>query len=140
MTSRLKPHMPLINHKLCAQPNARGAVGQLSGAVRKRAASVPEPRVAAETLLRAVVDADALSLEKVRRLHDKLTRGAPVLERLLAYEAGKFPAEKVDMQDWREMLKHALLHELYSLNSPSSCLKPCDECIGCRKIIMVAEH
>ena len=32
--------MPLINHKL--QPNARGAVSQLGGAVRKRAAGVPE--------------------------------------------------------------------------------------------------
>ena len=38
MTSRLSPHIiPLISHKL-------GAVSQLGGAVRKRAASVPEAR------------------------------------------------------------------------------------------------
>ena len=42
------------------------------------------------------------------RLHDELTRGAPVLERLLADGvAGRFPAEEVDVQDWRDMLKHA---------------------------------
>ena len=33
------------------------------------------------------------------RLRDELTRGAPVLERLLADGvAGRFPAEEVDMQ------------------------------------------
>ena len=42
------------------------------------------------------------------RLHDELTRGAPVLERLLADGvAGRFPAEEVDMQDWRDMLKRS---------------------------------
>ena len=40
------------------------------------------------------------------RLHDELAQGVPVLERLIADGvAGRFPAEEVDMQDWREMLK-----------------------------------
>ena len=40
------------------------------------------------------------SLEEVSRLRDELTRGASVLERLLADGvAGRFPAEEVDMQD-----------------------------------------
>ena len=48
------------------------------------------------------------SLEEVSRLHDELTRGAPVLERPLADGvAGRFPAEEVDMQDWRDMLKRS---------------------------------
>ena len=42
------------------------------------------------------------------RLHDELARGAPVLERLIADGlAGRFPAEEVDIQNWREMLKRA---------------------------------
>ena len=56
-----------------------------------------ERREQLRPLLRAVADADALkrgaSLEEVSRLHDELTRGAPVLERLLADGvAGRFPA------------------------------------------------
>ena len=46
------------------------------------------------------------SLEEVSRLHDELNREAPVLERLIADGiAGRFPAEEVDIQDWKEMLK-----------------------------------
>ena len=76
------------------------------------ATHILERREQLRPLVRAVVDADALkrgaSLEEVSRLHDELTRGAPVLERLLADGvAGRFPAEEVDMQDWKEMLKHA---------------------------------
>ena len=42
------------------------------------------------------------------RLHDELARGAPVLERLIADGlAGRFPAEEVDIQNWKEMLKRA---------------------------------
>ena len=63
-------------------------------------------------MAKAAVDADALkrgaSLEEVSRLHDELTRGAPVLEPLIADGvAGRFSAEEVDMQDWKEMLKQA---------------------------------
>ena len=76
------------------------------------ATQVLERREQLRPLLRAAADAEALkrgaSLEEVSRLHDELTRGAPVLERLLADGvAGRFPAEEVDMQDWKEMLKHA---------------------------------
>ena len=59
-------------------------------------------------MLKAAVDAEALkrgaSLEEVSRLHDELARGAPVLEQLIA---DRFPAEEVDIQDWKEMLKRA---------------------------------
>ena len=63
-------------------------------------------------VLKAAVDAEALkrgaSREEVSRLHDELARGAPVLERLIADGlAGRFPAEEVDIQNWREMLKRA---------------------------------
>ena len=76
------------------------------------ATHVLERREQLRPLLRAAVDAEALkrgaSLEEVSRLHDELTRGAPVLERLLADGvAGRFPAEEVDMQDWRDMLKRS---------------------------------
>ena len=41
-------------------------------------------------------------------LHDELARGAPVLERLIADGlAGRFPAEELDIQNWKEMLKRA---------------------------------
>ena len=58
------------------------------------ATHVLERREQLRPLLRAAVDAEALkrgaSLEEVSRLHDELTRGAPVLERLLADKiAGK---------------------------------------------------
>ena len=45
VTSRLAAHAAHQPQAARSQPNARGAVGQLSGAVRKRAASVPEARV-----------------------------------------------------------------------------------------------
>ena len=78
----------------------------------RMATHVLERREQLRPLLRAAVDAEALkrgaSLEEVSRLHDELTRGAPVLERLLADGvAGRFPAEEVDMQDWRDMLKRS---------------------------------
>ena len=42
------------------------------------------------------------------RLHDELARGAPVLERLIADGlADRFPAEEVDILNWKEMLKRA---------------------------------
>ena len=64
------------------------------------------------SVLKAAVDAEALkrgaSREEVSRLHDELARGAPVLERLIADGlAGRFPAEEVDIQNWKEMLKRA---------------------------------
>ena len=63
-------------------------------------------------MLKAAVDAEALkrgaSREEVSRLHDELARGAPVLERLIADGlAGRFPAEEVDILNWKEMLKRA---------------------------------
>ena len=78
----------------------------------RMATHVLERREQLRPVLRAAVDAEALkrgaSLEEVSRLHDELTRGAPVLERLLADRvAGRFPAEEVDMQDWRDMLKRS---------------------------------
>ena len=71
-----------------------------------------ESREQLRPVLKAAVDAEALkrgaSLEEVSRLHDELARGAPVLERLIADGlAGRFPAEEVDIQDWKEMLKRA---------------------------------
>ena len=55
------------------------------------------------------------------RLHDELTRGAPVLERLLADGvAGRFPAEEVDMQDWKEMLKHVPRASAQASQAPES--------------------
>ena len=48
------------------------------------------------------------SREEVSRLHDELARGAPVLERLIADGlADRFPAEEVDILNWKEMLKRA---------------------------------
>ena len=59
------------------------------------ATHVLERREQLRPLLRAAVDAEALkrgaSLEEVSRLHDELTRGAPVLERLLADGVIKCP-------------------------------------------------
>ena len=76
------------------------------------ATHVLERREQLRPVLKAAVDAEALkrgaSLEEVSRLHDELARGAPVLERLIADGlAGRFPAEEVDIQDWKEMLKRA---------------------------------
>ena len=68
-------------------------------------------------MLKAAVDAEALkrgaSLEEVSRLHDELAWGAPVIADGLT---GRFPAEEVDIQDWKEMLKRqglALLAERF---------------------------
>ena len=42
------------------------------------------------------------------RLRNELAREPPVLERLIADGlAGRFPAEEVDIRDWKEMLKRA---------------------------------
>ena len=73
---------------------------------------VLERREQLRPVLKAAVDAEALkrgaSREEVSRLHDELARGAPVLERLIADGlAGRFPAEELDIQNWREMLKRA---------------------------------
>ena len=73
---------------------------------------VLERREQLRPVLKAAVDAEALkrgaSREEVSRLQDELARGAPVLERLIADGlAGRFPAEEVDIQNWREMLKRA---------------------------------
>ena len=78
----------------------------------KKKISVLERREQLRPVLKAAVDAEALkrgaSLEEVGRLHDELARGAPVLERLIADGlAGRFPAEEVDIRDWKEMLKRA---------------------------------
>ena len=74
------------------------------------ATHVLERREQLRPALKAAVDAEALkrgaSLEEVSRLHNELARGAPVLERLIADGlAGRFPAEEVDILDWKEMLK-----------------------------------
>ena len=71
-----------------------------------------ERREQLRPVLKAAVDAEALkrgaSREEVSRLHDELARGAPVLERLIADGlAGRFPAEEVDILNWKEMLKRA---------------------------------
>ena len=76
------------------------------------ATHVLERREQLRPVLKAAVDAEALkrgaSLEEVSRLHNELARGAPVLERLIADGlAGRFPAEEVDIRDWKEMLKRA---------------------------------
>ena len=73
---------------------------------------VLERREQLRPVLKAAVDAEALkrgaSREEVSRLHDELARGAPVLERLIADGlAGRFPAEELDIQNWKEMLKRA---------------------------------
>ena len=78
----------------------------------RMATHVLERRKQLRPVLKAAVDAEALkraaSLQKVSRLHDELARGAAVLERLIADGlAGRFPAEEVDIQDWKEMLKRA---------------------------------
>ena len=78
----------------------------------RMATYVLERREQLRPVLKAAVDAEALkrgaSREEVSRLHDELARGAPVLERLIADGlAGRFPAEEVDIQNWREMLKRA---------------------------------
>ena len=66
------------------------------------ATHVLERREQLRPVLKAAVDAEA------SRLHDELARGAPVLERLIADGlAGRFPAEEVDIQNWKEMLKRA---------------------------------
>ena len=79
----------------------------------RMATHVLERREQLRPVLKAAVDAEALkrgaSLEEVSRL-SSLGRspGAPVLERLIADGlAGRFPAEEVDIQDWKEMLKRA---------------------------------
>ena len=76
------------------------------------ATHVLERREQLRPVLKAAVDAEALkrgaSREEVSRLHDELARGAPVLERLIADGlADRFPAEEVDIQNWKEMLKRA---------------------------------
>ena len=76
------------------------------------ATHVLERREQLRPVLKAAVDAEALkrgaSQEEVSRLHDELARGAPVLERLIADGlAGRFPAEEVDILNWKEMLKRA---------------------------------
>ena len=73
---------------------------------------VLERREQLRPVLKAAVDAEALkrgaSREEVSRLHDELARGAPVLERLIADGlADRFPAEEVDILNWKEMLKRA---------------------------------
>ena len=73
---------------------------------------VLERREQLRPVLKAAVDAEALkrgaSREEVSHLHDELARGAPVLERLIADGlAGRFPAEELDIQNWKEMLKRA---------------------------------
>ena len=73
---------------------------------------VLERREQLRPVLKAAVDAEALkrgaSREEVSRLRDELARGAPVLERLIADGlADRFPAEEVDIQNWKEMLKRA---------------------------------
>ena len=78
----------------------------------RMATYVLERREQLRPVLKAAVDAEALkrgaSREEVSRLHDELARGAPVLERLIADGlAGRFPAEEVDIQNWKEMLKRA---------------------------------
>ena len=76
------------------------------------ATHVLERREQLRPVLKAAVDAEALkrgaSREEVSRLRDELARGAAVLERLIADGlAGRFPAEEVDIQNWKEMLKRA---------------------------------
>ena len=76
------------------------------------ATHVLERREQLRPVLKAAVDAEALkrgaSREEVSRLHDELARGAPVLERLIADGlADRFPAEEVDILNWKEMLKRA---------------------------------
>ena len=76
------------------------------------ATHILERREQLRPVLKAAVDAEALkrgaSHEEVGRLHDELARRAPVLERLIADGlAGRFPAEEVDIRDWKEMLKRA---------------------------------
>ena len=78
----------------------------------RMATYVLERREQLRPVLKAAVDAEALkrgaSREEVSRLHDELARGAPVLERLIADGlAGRFPAEEVDILNWKEMLKRA---------------------------------
>ena len=78
----------------------------------RMATHVLERREQLRPVLKAAVDAEALkrgaSREEVSRLHDELARGAPVLERLIADGlAGRFPAEEVDILNWKEMLKRA---------------------------------
>ena len=72
------------------------------------ATHVLERREQLRPVLKAAVDAEALkrgaSREEVSRLHDELARGAPVIADGLA---GRFPAEEVDIQNWKEMLKRA---------------------------------
>ena len=73
---------------------------------------VLERRKQLRPALKAAVDAEALkrgaSLEEVSRLRNGLARGAPVLERLITDGlAGRLPAEEVDIQNWKEMLKRA---------------------------------
>ena len=75
----------------------------------RMATHVLERREQLRPVLKAAVDAEALkrgaSREEVSRL---LARGAPVLERLIADGlAGRFPAEEVDILNWKEMLKRA---------------------------------
>ena len=76
------------------------------------ATHVLERREQLRPVLKAAVDAEALkrgaSRKEVSRLHDELARGAPVLERLIADGlADRFPAEEVDILNWKEMLKRA---------------------------------
>ena len=78
----------------------------------RMATYVLERREQLRPVLKAAVDAEALkrgaSREEVSRLQDELARGAPVLERLIADGlAGRFPAEELDIQNWKEMLKRA---------------------------------
>ena len=96
------------------------------------ATHVLERREQLRSVLKAAVDAEALkrgaSREEVSRLHDELARGAPVLERLIADGlAGRFPAEELDIQNWKEILKRAQDLQLKlrkRLNQRAACSTP----------------
>ena len=91
----------------------------------RMASHILERREQLRPLLKAAVDAAGLKRGA--------TRGAPVLERLIADGvAGRFPAEEVDIEDWKEMLKQVqeLRLKLRALESAHGSLRCSREPFG----------
>ena len=94
---------------------AQGGAVPLPGSLRGEAGHAPRalvlpaaPVLAGVSQERLEVVDQAVVAAVQEKQHGVLARGAPVLERLIADGlADRFPAEEVDILDWKEMLKRA---------------------------------